>query len=128
MEKIFSSKFKIILGIFFAFLFVKFLSPSIFLANTPRIRPYFFEDLINSPKNFIASFFIKKNNSDLIIGQNPIPEAYLKTIAPGVKAYEDKKNNVLYIKYEKNAKFEKKVFKTPSGKTIEVYIPQGLMK
>jgi hypothetical protein len=85
MEKLFSSKFKIILGIFFAFLFVKFLSPSIFLANTPRIRPYFFEDLINSSKNFIASFFIKKNNSELIIGQKSISEAPLKMIAPGVK-------------------------------------------
>jgi len=157
-SRIFLRRIKLILGILIALFFVKFLSSSIFLANSPKINQYFLEDLINYSKNFLASassFFnkigrfnltnIKKNepniekisfkenfNDSLKVeekenNKQKFSETSFKEIASGVKVYEDVGSRTLYIKYEEDVKFEKKIFTNSDGKIVEFYVPQGLI-
>jgi len=154
----FFKKSKIILAILIALFFTKFFSHSIFLANTPKINQNLLKNLINYPKNFLASLsffysrisefnlitlrkselnsekisFEKNLNNRLKFEKNEnnkseISVDLFKEIVPGVKAHEDKNNKFLYIIYEKDVEFEKKIFTTSDGETIEFYIPQGLV-
>jgi hypothetical protein len=55
IKNYFFKKSKIILAILIALFFTNFFSHSIFLANTPKINQNLLENLINYPKNFLAS-------------------------------------------------------------------------
>lgn len=98
------------------------------MGATPKIRPNF----ISATKRFIADLINpkeKESSQQTLVQVVKFPdEKFFKTITKGVKAFEDKKHNVYYIKYTKEAEFEERKIKTPDGREIKIYIPKGLIK
>lgn len=115
---------KIILTLFVVGLLIKTQSNKIFFANTPRIHPSFIAFVRNLPKSFRTTPQIaNKKNPDLNTFKLPLSE--FNKIAQGVYAKEDKENNIVYIRVEKDVVYEEKILNY-QGRQITVKFPKDI--
>lgn len=113
---------KIFSGLIVSLFLVIILSKFLFIFPTPRINPMFIVDI----RNYLAHLFLPKNiPASTFYSQLPINE--LSTIAPGVYAKKDEKNNTIYIRFTKDAVWEDKVI-VSEGKTFTIRYPKGMLK
>ncbi len=109
MNNIFSKlKIKLIFVLVLSFLVVKFLSPQIFLADSPKISPLFIAKLINIP-NYVASIpqtisslFNNSATQDInkVAVKNVPTGLNFSSLSKGVEAAEDTQNNKVYLKIQ----------------------------
>lgn len=111
MKNIFSiQRIKLVLVIVGSFMAVKFLSPQVFLADSPKINPVFISKLINAP-SYIASlpgvigqlWSVRQktgNNVDEIAAKKVPPNLIFNSLTKGVEAANDEKNNKVYLKMQ----------------------------
>jgi hypothetical protein len=116
MNNFIYQKIKLIFVIFISFFTVKFITPQIFLANTPKISPLFIAKLIKMP-TYIASIpqklgniFDYKNKTKTDLNQlavkNPLPkDLFFNNITTNVSAAEDKKTKKVYLKIQSGTSY-----------------------
>lgn len=115
MKKILmKTKIKILLVVLISFFIVKYGSPQVFLANTPKLNK---DNIIQLPSKMLASIaslnpFGKQNKSnvnDIFANTKPVnvPNSVVfKSISKGVYAGEDPKTGKSYLKIEAGAKYK----------------------
>lgn len=122
MNNKFLNRLKIFGVLVLAVAIVKFLSPQIFLANTPNIKSQFIS-FFNNLKSYRGTQVAAK------VMPSAIPEAekpknpVLTEIGKGVFAAEDKETKKTYIMYTEDAKFEVHEYTLKNNQKITLYIP-----
>jgi len=144
--KNFKTKIKIIAIIGVSLVIVRFVTPKVFIANTPQVNPLFISQIIGLP-NKIASLINKGNpkennnsNEDLnkiaaykgeTSGDKIKPSESTKLpdgsvifqIGKGAYAAEDRQTNKSYIMFKDDAQVKVYEYTLPDGKKIILYEP-----
>jgi len=127
-------KIKILLVLLFSFLFSSFLIKNVFIANSPKIKPYLgnyfafkIKDLFKNFSNLAFYGLSSRHASNTIIEKTLIVEK-LKNKPPipigkGVYARTDNKNALIEINLE-GVDFIEYTF-TINGKEIKIKVPKG---
>jgi hypothetical protein len=132
---------KIVFTLVLALILSAVFSNTIFLANTPRINTIFLAKLKNAPGDllngttvFLSSLMrpngtalTSQEKQNIINSFNSLPVSTMKSIGTGVYAKEDKKNNTVYIKVNKDAQWEERIL-IIDGKQVKVRFPKGNLK
>lgn len=108
-----NGKFKIIIAIVLAFIFVKSLNSLVFLGNTPRINTKFIAKLKDLPKNILIALGKLQKSSE---------DTGYYSISKGVEA-ADGPNNTKIIKIKKGTKIRITTYKDASGKIVKIITP-----
>lgn len=119
MRQIFTiTRIKLILIVIFTVLVVKAVAPKLFLADSPKINPFFIANTLNSSKKLIASIGklnlnkkdqtvdTKKNQSSPFQYVTPPPNLVFEFISKGVSAAEDPTTGQKFIKVEAGTKYK----------------------
>lgn len=123
MKRNFLNKTKIFTAIFLSLIVVNLLSPRIFLGSTPHLNPVLVQNLLNSPRDFIARMNGSAGNAtDPGLGtptSEDIPaNAVVRVIAPGVIAAET--DEATYLTVKQGTKLNIKTVKLADGTEIDV--------
>lgn len=100
-----TNRIKIVLALMFTFFGVKLLTPSLFLADSPKINPMF----IGNTQRFIAGLGknkIDQNTVAKVEQPTPPPNVVFKYVSKGVSAAEDQSTGQKYIKVEAGTKYK----------------------
>ncbi|MEK7633857.1 MAG: hypothetical protein AAB437_03370 [Patescibacteria group bacterium] len=115
----------IIIVLVVSFLLSFYAINNIFLAKTPKVNPYYFENLsrqINLSIINIAQLFKTKNMriNTVVNYDNPaeIPDNFFKIVSKGVSAYEKSPNEV-YLRIDKGTRYKIKEIKLNNGKVFK---------
>lgn len=125
------TRIKIFVGILVSYGLVVFISPQIFLANSPRLQPEFIARFRATPQAIYAlaryPFNTQERNNIIESAQVSSNEEKsdlpFQPIAPGVYAAEDAESNEKYIKIEKGTKVEIREVILTDGRKVKVYVP-----
>ncbi|MCL4364664.1 hypothetical protein M1328_05525 [Patescibacteria group bacterium] len=126
-------KIKILLVLVFSFLVVKFASPAIFLANTPRVNPTIVANIFNAPSTLAqlpSSLFSQISNINLFKtspASNNNTFANIKAVVPAanvifqpvtqnVSAAENPTTGEKYIQLKAGTKYKISGYVTIDGK------------
>lgn len=124
---------KIGLVLVVSFIVIKFFTPHLFIADSPKINHEFIARIMDMPSNIASITRLLNNESQndnnlapkQIISQQQIDKAYadlsFSEIAKGVQAAEDPTSKVIYFKANEEMKFIKSQMVLPDGKTITIY-------
>jgi hypothetical protein len=113
---------KLVLILFIVGFVVKTQSNKIFFANTPRINPSFIAFVKNLP-NSLRSVPQIANKKEPNLNTFNLPLSEFNKIAQGVYAKEDKENNIVYIRVEKDVVYEERIVNY-QGHQITVRFPK----
>ena len=127
-------KIKIFLVLLFSFLFSSFLIKNVFIANSPKVRPYLndyfafkIKDLFKNFSNLAFYGLSSRHATNTIIEKTPTIEGVknkpLIPIGKGVYARTDNKNALIEINLE-GVDFIEYTF-TINGKEIKIKVPKG---
>ena len=138
------NKIKILVIIATAALFIRWLVPQVFLANSPRINPLFLAKLKGAPSyiaslstNFLNSLSKKEKTAPpvkvLAVSKDeaekamnslqkvtPPPNALFKVITTKVSAAETGKKNEIILKIDKGAKYSVSKLVLPDGREMKI--------
>jgi len=118
-------------SLFFSFATVHFITPKVFLANTPEPNPDFIASVQKSPLA-VASYIgdiqegasLKDHLETAKMPRATPPEGINFTpLAQGVWAAEDEKSGRKYIKIKKGTKIEVYAVVLSDGRQVQVYVP-----
>ena len=123
-------KIKIFLVLLFSFLFSSFLIKNVFIANSPKIRPYLgdyfafkIKDLFKNFPNL--AFYRSSSNYDRNNTIEKLKKKPLIPIGKGVYARTDNKNALIEINLE-GVEFVEYTFNI-NGNQVKVKVPKGEM-
>jgi hypothetical protein len=130
MKKI-KQRIYILLAMIISFSLVTFISPKVFLSDTPRINPQALRNIIDIPTNIylaIQGQGNQKNPKDIEltseIKKTPHPSGVVyNQIAKGVYASEPNETGNRFIKIEEGTRLEKRDVTLGDGRRVTVYIP-----
>lgn len=115
---------KIFVAILGAFFLAGFLSKEIFMANTPRVNKVNVAKLLSLPGKMLARLTQRETTSVDIKKYENIPLSSYNRLAEGVYAYDDKEQNVSYIRTTGDIQWEDRQINY-QGKTITIKVPKG---
>lgn len=119
---------KFILALALSFILVKTQTKKVFFGETPRINPSFIASLKTIPHSIQNIQLAKKTKIDPELEKiEKLPLNEFNKLADGVYAREEKDNNTVYIRIEKEIEFEDRVINY-NGKQITVKFPKGTFK
>jgi len=126
-----NDKIKIFGILALAFFFMRLLSGTVFLSNSPRLNSSFFLALKNKTFNFLASLSVKSKVNGTanaaLKSLEQLPSSTLRSVGTGVYAKEDTSSDVIYIRIDKNAEWEEKIISL-DGRQIKIRVPKGTFK
>lgn len=133
------NKIRILIIIATAVIFTWWITPKIFLANSPHLNPKFIAGVRKLPASMtqtINNYFAKKETSKgtvVAVSQDearatlnslkkvtPPAGALFKTITTNVSAAETGRNNEVILKIDKGAKYSVRKLMLPDGRVMKV--------
>jgi hypothetical protein len=134
-----AKKIKILAVMLFSVAAVKLFAPQVFVANTPRVNPFFVYRVINAPSYFASlpgRFIASLKNSQKPTGSGqtassvviptvkPQSALVFVPVAKGVSAAEDSKSKKTFINIKQGTKMKVSQLKYPNGQIVTVLEPE----
>lgn len=122
---------KIGVGILGAFLAVRYMTPQVFVANSPEVNLAFVENIQSIPRRTVAFLkhptdFSKQNEevqrNQIAVNQTPGQKEY-RQVMKGVYAAEDPSTKEVVVRIEAGTELEVKYITLPGGQQIKVFVP-----
>lgn len=113
-----------------AFGFSYLINTRVFVANSPKVKPFLGENIVWGVKNALHvtkefAFFWDRNKPINTANVADYLKTNLKPISKGVKAAEE--NNVSYTQYNLNdIEYVQTTFTLSNGKVIKIRYPKGI--
>ena len=125
------NRIKMLVSLVFAFLFVTFLTPRIFINDTTALNPSFLASIKRIPYSalaYIQNPFSKEERTNTIESSQiqqvePSSDIQYTPLSKGVYAAEDPKSGSTVVKIEAGTEVEVYSITTNDGRELKVYVP-----